>query len=82
MPGPAQRAPRPPRGSTTGTALRTSRLLVPWSALFWGLQIALLNSALALLLVRVFGASTLEVGWVLAAYKVSGFAAALLIPSG
>jgi SET family sugar efflux transporter-like MFS transporter len=56
------------------------RVLVPSSALLSGLQFALLNPALALLLVVVFGASAADVGWVLAAYNASGFVASLLLP--
>ncbi len=56
------------------------RALVPSSALLSGLQFALLNPALALLLVAVFGASASEVGWVLAAYNASGFVASLALP--
>ena len=40
-------------------------MLIPASALFWGLQFAFLNPALALLLVTVFHASPGEVGWAL-----------------
>lgn len=57
------------------------RLLVPTAALWWGLQFALLNPALALLLVSLLDASPADVGWVLAAYNASGFLAALAIPA-
>ena len=57
------------------------RLLVPTAALLWGLQIAFLVPALALILVTLYDASTAEVGWVLAVYNASGFIAALLIPA-
>jgi MFS transporter, SET family, sugar efflux transporter len=57
------------------------RLLVPSTALLWGLQIAFLNPALALILVSLYGASTAEVGWVLAVYNASGFVASLLVPA-
>lgn len=57
------------------------RLLVPSSALLWGLQIAFLSPALALILVNLYGASTAEVGWVLAIYNASGFVASLLVPA-
>ena len=58
-----------------------NRLLVPSSALLWGLQIAFLSPALALILVNLYGATTADVGWVLAVYNASGFAASLLIPA-
>ena len=57
------------------------RLLVPASALFWGLQFAFLNPVLALLLVSLFDATAVEVGWALAIYNTSGFVASLLIPA-
>lgn len=57
------------------------RLLVPSSALLWGLQMAFLSPALALILVDLYGATTAEVGWVLAIYNVSGFVASLLFPA-
>lgn len=58
-----------------------SRLLVPSTALLWGLQLAVLNPALALLLVALHGASAGDVGWVLAAYNASGFLASLVVPA-
>lgn len=58
-----------------------SRLLIPASALFWGLQFAFLNPALALLLVTVFHASAGAVGWALAIYNTGGFVASLLLPA-
>lgn len=57
------------------------RLLVPSSALLWGLQLAFLSPALALILVNLYGATTAEVGWVLAIYNASGFVASLLLPA-
>jgi SET family sugar efflux transporter-like MFS transporter len=57
------------------------RLLVPSSALLWGLQLAFLSPALALILVELYGATTSEVGWVLAIYNASGFVFSLLIPA-
>lgn len=57
------------------------RLLIPASALFWGLQFAFLNPALALLLVTVFHASAGEVGWALTIYNTGGFLASLLLPA-
>lgn len=57
------------------------RLLVPSSALLWGLQFAFLSPALALILVELYGATTSEVGWVLAVYNASGFVFSLLIPA-
>ncbi|WP_344805935.1 MFS transporter [Microlunatus ginsengisoli] len=53
---------------------------MPSSALLWGLQLAFLSPALALILTNLYGASTAEVGLVLALYNVSGFAASLLLP--
>jgi SET family sugar efflux transporter-like MFS transporter len=49
--------------------------------LLWGLQIAFLSPALALILVTLYDASTAEVGWVLAVYNASGFVASLLVPA-
>lgn len=57
------------------------RLLVPSAALLWGLQFAVLNPALALLLVALYDASAGDVGWVLAAYNASGFVASLVVPA-
>ena len=57
------------------------RLLVPSAALLWGLQIAFLVPALALILVTLYDASTAEVGWILAIYNASGFLASLLVPA-
>ena len=51
------------------------------SALFWGLQFAFLNPALALLLATVFHASAGEIGWALAIYNTGGFIASLLLPA-
>ncbi|XVV10146.1 MFS transporter [Actinoplanes sp. CA-131856] len=56
-------------------------MLVSASALFWGLQFAFLNPALALLLVTVFDASAGEAGWALAIYNAGGFVASLLVPA-
>lgn len=58
-----------------------SRLLVPSAALLWGLQFAVLNPALALLLVTLYDADPTQVGVVLAIYNGAGFAASLLIPA-
>lgn len=63
------------------TARTLPRVLVPSSALLWGLQFAFLNPVLALLLTGLFGATAADVGWVLAAYNASGFAASLLLPA-
>ncbi|WP_457947469.1 MFS transporter [Pseudarthrobacter sp. alpha12b] len=57
------------------------KLLVPSSALLWGLQLAFLSPALALILVNLYGATTAEVGWVLGVYNVGGFIASLLLPA-
>lgn len=58
-----------------------NKLLVPSSALLWGLQLAFLSPALALILVNLYGATTAEVGWVLGLYNSSGFIASLLLPA-
>ena len=58
-----------------------NKLLVPTSALMWGLQLAFLSPALALILVNLYGATTAEVGWVLGIYNASGFVASLLLPA-
>jgi SET family sugar efflux transporter-like MFS transporter len=58
-----------------------NKLLVPSSALLWGLQLAFLSPALALILVNLYGATTTEVGWVLSIYNASGFVASLLLPA-
>ena len=57
------------------------RLLVPTAALLWGMQIAFLSPALALILVTLYDASTAQVGWILMVYNASGFVASLLVPS-
>jgi MFS transporter, SET family, sugar efflux transporter len=57
------------------------RLLVPSSALLWGLQLAFLSPALALILVNLYGATLADVGWVLGLYNASGFVASLLLPA-
>lgn len=57
------------------------KLLVPSSALLWGLQLAFLSPALALILVNLYGATTADVGWVLGIYNVGGFVASLLLPA-
>ena len=56
-----------------------NRLLVPTTALLWGLQAAFLQPALALILVSLFGASTSDVGWVLSIYNASGFIFSLVL---
>lgn len=58
-----------------------SRLFASSSALFWGLKAAFLNPVLALLLVSLFNATPLEVGWVLMVYNASGFIASLVVPA-
>ena len=42
---------------------------------------AFLSPALALILTNLYGATTAEVGWVLAIYNTSGFVASLLVPA-
>jgi MFS transporter, SET family, sugar efflux transporter len=56
-------------------------LLIPSSAMLWGLQFAFLNPALALLLVTLFNATAADVGWVLAVYNASAFLASLVVPA-
>jgi MFS transporter, SET family, sugar efflux transporter len=60
---------------------KLNQLLVPSSALMWGLQLAFLSPALALILTDLYGATTAEVGWVLGIYNASGFVASLLLPA-
>ncbi|MFF1382246.1 MFS transporter [Arthrobacter sp. NPDC058288] len=57
------------------------RLLIPSSALLWGLQFAFLSPALALLLVALYNATAAEVGWVLAVSNASAFVASWLVPA-
>lgn len=57
------------------------RLLVPGSALLWGLQFAVLVPSLALLLVALYDATPSQVGWVLGVYNGAGFVAALVVPA-
>ncbi len=64
-----------------GSAIPVKRVLVPSSALLWGLQSAFLSPVLALILTELYGATTAEVGWVLAATNASGFVAALVLPA-
>jgi len=61
--------------------VRVSRgVFIQGSAFTWGLQFALLNTALALLLFTLLSASNAEIGLALALYNTSGFVAATLIP--
>ncbi|WP_436532699.1 MFS transporter [Actinoplanes sp. HUAS TT8] len=62
-------------------AYDSRRLLIPSAALLWGLQFALLNPVLAVLLAGVFGASAAQVGGALAVYNASGFVASLILPA-
>lgn len=64
-----------------GSAIPVKRVLVPSSALLWGLQSAFLSPVLALILTELYGATTAQVGWVLAATNASGFVAALVLPA-
>ena len=57
------------------------RPLIPFTALLWGLQFSFLSPALALILVSLYHATPIEVGWVLAIYNSAGFVAALWIPA-
>lgn len=59
----------------------SSRLLVPSSALLWGLHYALLSPALAIILATLYDATTADIGWSLAVYHAGGFLASLLIPA-
>jgi MFS transporter, SET family, sugar efflux transporter len=59
----------------------TARLLVPSSALLWGLHYALLSPSLAIILATLYDASTADIGWSLAIYNAGGFIASLLIPA-
>lgn len=59
----------------------SQRFLIPSAALLWGLQFALLNPALAVLLVTVYDATPAQVGGVLAVYNASGFVASLVLPA-
>ncbi len=70
--------PRPRPEAEAAGVLR--RLLVPSTAALWGLQFAFLAPALALILTTLYGASTAEVGLVLAIYNGSGFVFSLVIP--
>ncbi|MFT4217083.1 MAG: MFS transporter [Micropruina sp.] len=63
------------------TGGRGTVLLAQVAALAWGLQLAVLNLALALLLTDLLGATEGEVGLVLALYNASGFVAALIVPA-
>lgn len=69
------------RGLAPPAATAAAPLLTSSAALCWGLQFALLNPVLALLLVGLYDAGPADVGWVLAIYNASGFVAALGIPS-
>ena len=57
------------------------RLLVPASALLWGLQFAFLNPAIGLILVTLYDATPGEVGLALGAYNISGFISTLVVPT-
>ncbi|GAA1487825.1 MFS transporter [Brachybacterium sacelli] len=59
----------------------TLRVLIPSTALLWGLQFAFLNPALALVLTTLYDASTTELGWALALYNASALIATTLIPA-
>jgi len=57
------------------------RVLVPASALLWGLQFAFLNPAIGIILVTLYDATPGEVGLALAVYNVSGFVSTLVVPT-
>ncbi|MGN8050879.1 MFS transporter [Curtobacterium sp. 22159] len=69
------------QSATEPTGRARGRLLWPTAAWFWGLQFAVLNPLLAVLLVTVTGATPTQAGWVLGAYNVAGFVASLVIPA-
>jgi MFS transporter, SET family, sugar efflux transporter len=56
------------------------RLLTPTAALLWSLQYALLQPALAYLLVTGYGVGASEVGWILGVYGAGAFLASMIIP--
>jgi len=56
-------------------------LLVPASALLWGLQFAFLNPAIGIILVTLYDATPGEVGLALAVYNISGFVSTLVVPT-
>jgi SET family sugar efflux transporter-like MFS transporter len=57
------------------------RVLIPTAALVGGLQLALLNPVIALLLSALYGATPGQVGLVLAIMNASGFVAAIVLPA-
>ncbi|WP_454293904.1 MFS transporter [Salana multivorans] len=63
------------------TEPRGSRPLIYAAALLWGLQVAFLSPALALLLSEQMHATDTQVGLALALYNGSGFVASLVIPA-
>ncbi len=65
----------------TANGLPSVRLLVPASALLWGLQFAFLNPAIGIILVTLYDATPGEVGLALAAYNISGFVSTLVVPT-
>ena len=73
--------PHAQRGVASTAPAAATPLLTSSAALCWGLQFALLNPVLALLLVGLYDAGPADVGWVLGVYNASGFVAALGIPS-
>ena len=73
--------PHAQRGVASTAHAAATPLLTSSAALCWGLQFALLNPVLALLLVGLYDAGPSDVGWVLGVYNASGFVAALGIPS-
>ncbi len=80
--GMGPRGRRGPGGQEmTANGLPSVRLLVPASALLWGLQFAFLNPAIGIILVTLYDATPDEVGLALAAYNVSGFVSTLVVPT-
>jgi SET family sugar efflux transporter-like MFS transporter len=58
-----------------------TRLLTSSAALLWGLQFAFLNPSIGLILVALYAATPVQVGWALAAYNISGFVSTLIVPT-
>lgn len=68
-------------GDASSRRALAPRLLVPSSALLWGLHSSLLSPALALILATLYDASTADIGWSLAIYNAGGFVASLVLPA-
>jgi SET family sugar efflux transporter-like MFS transporter len=57
------------------------RFMIPATSLLWGLQFALLNPVIGLLLVNLYGATPADVGWALMVYNIAGFVSSLVLPT-